>query len=192
MLPQIQEYLRAGQTPHQVDPNGWRRRIPEANGGVVVRNWNPTRRDGAIYTGAKRCCRMGKQDDLQMNSCHPRRYRSPKGTVGGTRMRHRPSQKAKPNVGAQGNDTLRGVLQGKAQYIPPCCNQHETLCPHCKKENAKVGPPQFRRNYGRMWRIPSISNLDPLNKQDQGILGCPFCGRRNKEHSSSWNSGRIQ
>jgi len=161
MLPHIQEYFRAGGTLHQVDPNGWQRRIPEANGGVVVRNGNPRRRDGAIYTRAKRGCRMGKQDDLQMNSCHPCRYGSPKGTMGGTRMRHRPSQNPKPNVSAQGKDTLRGTLQGKAQCIPPCCNQHKSLCPHCKKENAKVEPPQFRRNYGRMWWIPSISNLDP-------------------------------
>jgi len=87
------------------------------------------------------------------------------------------------------NDSLRGFIWRKARRLVPCCNWHKSICAHSQEENAKVGSPQFRRNYGRIWRIASISNLDPRDEQDQGIPGCALRGRSNKKYDSSWNSG---
>ena len=192
MLPRIPQCFRTGWTPHQVDPNGRRRRVSKTNGRIVSGNRNSPRSDSTLYTQAKRRCGTCQQDDLRTNPCDPCGHGTPQRTMDGICLRRRPSQELKPYIGTQRDNTLRSTLRRKTRYIPPCCNRHKSICARSQEENAKVGSTQFRRNYGWIRRIPSILNLDPWNKQDQGISGCPFCGRRNKEYGSYWNSGRIQ
>jgi len=177
---------------HQIDPNRRRRRVQETNGRILSGNRDSPQRNSALYSRTKRRCRTGKQDDLQMNLHDPCRHGSPERTLGRAGTPCHPYQESQPHTGAQEQDTLRGALRRKPQRFAPCCNRHQCICVRPQDENAKAGFRRFRRNYGRIWRISSISNLDPWDKQNQGISGCPFCGRRNKEYDSSWDSGSAR
>jgi len=58
-----------------------------------------------------------------MNLHHPCRYWSPKGTIGRTRMCHRPSQKPKPNVSHLveiGTKAFVHIPKKKTQKLDPC------------------------------------------------------------------------
>ena len=192
MLPRVPQCFRAGRTPHQVDSNGRRRQVLETNGGAMSGDRNSSRSDSARYTRAKRCCGTGKPNDLRKNSRDPCRHGSAERTLGRAGMRCHTRQELKPTISTQGIDTLRSALWRMIRCVSFRCDRPENLCSHHEKENAKVGSSEFRRDYGRIWWIPSISNLDSQNKQDQGISGCTFYRRRNKEYGLSGSGRRYR
>src|SRR5947199_5038178 len=197
MLPQIPQYLRTRWTTCQINSNGWRRRITEANGRIMQRTWDRPQGNHSLNSRTEWSCRTCKQDNMRKDTRNPRRNRSSQRTLGRTRMCSRPSQKSQPDKRSQQQDSLRGFVRSETRRISPHCHRHKGIRSYAQEEDQKVGSSQFRGSYGGVWWKQPISNLDSWDKQDQNISRCQVCRRSFKSSERKWtrrwtSSGRSR
>src|SRR5208337_3211995 len=95
-FPPLSQCVRTRWEARQIHLNRWWRGIPQGNGRTLHRTRHKARRDGALHSRAEWSRREGQRHHLRTNSIDPRGNRSPQGTLGGTRMHCRLSQKRSP------------------------------------------------------------------------------------------------